>query len=102
MSDGGAGDGRRCRLQVVGERRGQVRTQRVHRRDAGLPEEAEVRREEELQRLFGARYSGKWKIGNINEQRGSTPAGGNLEQDEASTFYTITSLNASQSLRWWC
>lgn len=57
----------RSRLQVVGERRGQVRTQRIHWGDAGRPEEAEVRRKEELQRLFGASYSGNLKIININE-----------------------------------
>lgn len=60
----GDDEGRSC-LQVVGQRRGQVWTQRIHRGDAGCPEEAEVRRKEELQRLFGESYSGKLKIGNI-------------------------------------
>lgn len=60
------------RLQVVGERRGQVRTQRIHRGDAGGPEEAQVRREEELQRLFGASYSGTFADMNKEETLSGT------------------------------
>ncbi|XP_061553827.1 rabphilin-3A isoform X2 [Phycodurus eques] len=45
-------------LRAVGERRGQVRTQRLHRGDASGAEEAQVQPEEEIQRVLGESYPG--------------------------------------------
>lgn len=64
-------------LQTLSERRGQVRTQRVHRGDASRSEETEVWPEEELQCLFGASDPGQNHM-LLNTYRGSTLALGSF------------------------
>lgn len=52
-------------LQAFSERRGQVWTQRIHRRDASCSEETDVQPEEELQSLFRESDPGKHHMGRL-------------------------------------